>query len=181
MQKQKQNVFGLNDTIELRLGDESKYTSPSIYVVSGIASAQLLDTIPDDLHLSVIVTIMPEHVLDVIEGRIHAVHAFGKRAKPPCRGSFPLCFAPGGRPRLISTGDRLNPEALPKPTEDIEQVKRDLQSWGYAMVKNALSREQTMILKTAVEEQAAGERVAQVAHMDRAHVQGDDQPNQRVW
>ncbi|KAL0930184.1 phytanoyl-dioxygenase family protein [Colletotrichum truncatum] len=175
------DFYGLDELVELRLGDGSEYTSPSLYIESGPSSAKLLNTLPDGLHPSVVVTIMPEHVLDVIEGRMHAVHAFGKRAKPPCRGSFPLCFAPGGRPRLISSADELDSKALPKPTEDIEQVKRDLMNWGYAMVKNALSPEQAMILKTAVEEQAAGERIAGVAHMDGAHVQADDQPNQRVW
>lgn len=124
---------------------------------------------------------MPEYILDVIEGRMHAVHAFGKRAKPPCRGSFPMCFAPGGRPQAAVNADKLYPQDLPKPTEDIEQIKRDLQKWGYAMVKNALSADQVEILKAAVEEQAAGERLAGVAHMDGAHVHADDQPNQRVW
>jgi hypothetical protein len=124
---------------------------------------------------------MPEYIIDVIEGRMHAVHAFGKHAKPPCRGRFPLCFAPGGRPKLVTSVDELDQEALPKPTDDIEQVKNDLTQWGYALVKNALSQEQSNILRKAVEEQAAGERIAEVAHIDGAHKEANDEPNQRVW
>lgn len=155
--------------------------SPPIFIDSTSTTAALLDNIPDDVQPGVTVNIMPEYILDVIEGRMHAIHAFGKRAKPPCRGSFPMCFAPGGRPQATVNADKLYPQDLPKPTEDVEQIKRDLQKWGYAMVKNALSADQVEILKAAVEEQAAGERLAGVAHMDGAHVHADDQPNQRVW
>ncbi|TDZ67344.1 Dioxygenase [Colletotrichum trifolii] len=172
---------GLDDLIELRLGDGSRFSSPPIFIDSSSSGVKLLDAAPEGVVPGVTVTIMPDHILDVIEGRLHAVHAFGKRAKPPCRGKLPMCFAPGGRPAAVTTAAELNLEELPKPTEDIEQIKRDLVRWGYAMVKDALSPEQTKILKLAVEEQAAGERVAQVAHMDGAHVGQDDQPNQRVW
>jgi hypothetical protein len=141
----------------------------------------LLDTIPVGEELSEVVTIMPEYIIDVIEGRMHTLHAFGKHAKPPCRGSLPLCFAPGGRPQLVTHVNELNRDDLPKPTDDIEQIKSDLKQWGYAMVKDALSNEQTNILRKAVQEQAAGERIAQVAHMDSAHKAAGDEPNQRVW
>ncbi|OLN86942.1 hypothetical protein CCHL11_04541 [Colletotrichum chlorophyti] len=174
---------GLDGLIELNLGDGSLHLDSPLYIQSTSSEAKLLDAAPDGVKPSTVVTIMPEYILDVIEGRMHAVHAFGKRAKPPCRGAFPLCFAPSGRPGPVVTADelRMAGEDLPKPTEDIEQIKRDLQKWGYAMVQNALSPEQVKILKTAVEEQAAGERVAGVAHMDGTHVQAGDQPNQRVW
>ncbi|KAK1639174.1 hypothetical protein BDP81DRAFT_392527 [Colletotrichum phormii] len=172
---------GLDTLVELKLGDGSQYLSPPIFIDSVSTGAKLLDIIPDDVQPGVTVTIMPEYILDVIEGRMHAVHAFGKRAKPPCRGSFPMCFAPGGRPQPVLNADELDSQDLPKPTENVEQIRHDLQKWGYAMVKNALSAEQVGILRTAVEEQAAGERLAGVAHMDGAHVQADDQPNQRVW
>lgn len=174
--------------MELTLGDgSSEYSSPPLYIASTPSSASLLDRAPPDgpATPAVAVTIMPDTVLDVIEGRLHAVHAFGKRARPPCRGRLPMCFAPGGRPRPCAAGaDELGhglPDVLPRPTEDVEQIKRDLERWGYAMVANALSREQAGILRTAVEEQAAGERVAGVAHMDGVHAKSGDQPNQRVW
>ncbi|KAI9163199.1 Dioxygenase af480 [Paramyrothecium foliicola] len=181
IQRRLQDFSGLNSVIELNLGDGSQYKTPPIYIESTPSGAEVLDTAPNGLTPGVVVTIMPEYILDVIEGRMHAVHAFGKRAQPPCRGGFPMCFAPGGRPGPVVNAEELDRKALPKPTEDVEQIKYDLRKWGYAMVKDALSLEQVEILRTAVEEQAAGERIAGVAHMDGAHVQAGDQPNQRVW
>lgn len=149
--------------------------------MSTLSAARLLDRAPDGVKPDVSVTIMPDYILDVIEGRMHAVHAFGKRAQPPCRGKLPMCFAPGGRPDPVVDAEELDRQDLPKPTENIEQIKSDLKRWGYAMVKDALSPEQAAILRKAVEEQAAGERVAGVAHMDGVHAKTGDQPNQRVW
>lgn len=128
---------------------------------------------------------MPEYVLDVIDGRMHAQHAFGKRARPPCPGAFASCFSPMGPSRLVAGVDvsKANGAAdkLPVPTEDMAQVQRDLRRWGYALVANALSAAQVAILRTAVEEQAAGELRAGVAHLDASHKHAGDQPNQRVW
>lgn len=167
--------------MKLSLGDGAKYSSPPIFIDSRSDAAQLLDSAPDGVEPGVVANIMPEYILDVVEGRMHAQHAFGKRAKPACQGAFASCFAPGGRPGPVKSADELDREDLPKPTEDIEQIKSDLRKWGYAFVKDALSPEQVRILKNAVEEQAAGERAAGVAHMDGAHVKDGDEPNQRVW
>ncbi|KAI0395264.1 PhyH-domain-containing protein [Xylariaceae sp. FL0594] len=46
---------------------------------------------------------------------------------------------------------------LPQPTEDLDQVKRDIEEFGYDMVKNALSPDEVAILRKAVDDQAAGE------------------------
>ncbi|KAF1922669.1 uncharacterized protein M421DRAFT_426685 [Didymella exigua CBS 183.55] len=181
IQERLQDFSSLNHVIELNLGDAAQYKSPPIYIDATLPDAELLNALQDGVKPDVVVTIMPEYILNVVEGRMHAVHAFGKRAQPPCRGSFPMCFAPGGRPEAVVNAEEIDQESLPKPTEDIDQIKHDLTRWGYAMVKNTLSPTQVGILKTAVEEQAAAERLAGVAHMDRAHVQADDQPNQRVW
>lgn len=64
---------------------------------------------------------------------------------------------------------------LPKPTEDLEQVKRDITEFGYGLFKNALSPEQNAILKKAVQEQAAGETKAGVGQEDGGG------SNQRIW
>lgn len=126
--------------------------------------------------------IKPEYVLDVIEGRMHAQHAFGKRARPPCPGVFASCFSPMGPSKpVLGVGDGLDISSLPKPTEDIDQIKKDIRRWGYAFVANALSPAQIDILRTAVEEQAAGELKAGIAHIDASHKHAGDQPNQRVW
>ncbi|KAK7943846.1 uncharacterized protein PG986_012959 [Apiospora aurea] len=66
---------------------------------------------------------------------------------------------------------------LPEPTEDVEQVKRDIEEFGYGLAKNVLSPEQVAIMRKAVVEQAAGERKAGIAQVDG----GPDGPNQRLW
>lgn len=66
---------------------------------------------------------------------------------------------------------------LPKPTEDLDQVRQDIREFGYGLVKNALSPEEVAILKKAVQQQAAGEKKAGVATMDG----GPNGPNQRIW
>lgn len=66
---------------------------------------------------------------------------------------------------------------LPQPTEDIDQVKRDVKEFGYGLVKNALTPEQTAIIKKAIQEQAAGENKAGIGQADG----GPKGPNQRIW
>lgn len=64
---------------------------------------------------------------------------------------------------------------LPQPTEDIDQVKRDIVEFGYGLFKNALTLEQNAILKRAVQEQAAGENQEGVGKEDGGGA------NQRIW
>lgn len=100
----------------------------------------------------------------------------------PTKGDYPLAirFADLITPNPTdapTTKDELNLDELPKPTEDIEQVKRDLRKWGYGLMRNALTPEQVAILKKGAQEQAAGERNAGVATFDG----GPKKPNQRIW
>lgn len=136
----------------------------------------LIDTIPSTPYKSI--TILPEYILDAIEGRMHSQHAFGKHASPRTLGAIPSCFAPSGVPGPCQAVD---PEILPRPTEDVAQLKRDLTRWGYAICANALSSEQVKMIRSAVEEQAEAERLVGVGHLDSAHKREGDQPNQRVW
>lgn len=53
--------------------------------------------------------------------------------------------------------------ALPRPTKDIERLRRDLLEWGYCMVEEALSTEQIRVIRERVLEQAEGERLAGIA------------------
>lgn len=96
------------------------------------------------------------------------------------KGNVPLAikFAdlitpnPPTPPKKASTFSR-----LPKPTEDIEQVKQDIKEFGYGLIKNALTPEQVAIMKKAVQEQAAGENAAGIGQADG----GPNGPNQRIW
>ncbi|KIW81671.1 hypothetical protein Z517_04697 [Fonsecaea pedrosoi CBS 271.37] len=73
--------------------------------------------------------------------------------------------------------DRLDLKELPKPTEDIEQVKRDLDVWGYGFVKNALTPEEVRVLRKRLMDQAQGEADAGIGFFDG----GEKKPNQRIW
>ncbi|EXJ68372.1 uncharacterized protein A1O5_08164 [Cladophialophora psammophila CBS 110553] len=66
---------------------------------------------------------------------------------------------------------------LPMPTEDIDQVRRDLKEFGYGLVKNALTADQVQILAEAIRQQGRGEIEAGVAARDG----GPNAPNQRIW
>lgn len=76
-------------------------------------------------------------------------------------------------PRL----DRLDLKVLPKPTEDITQVKKDLDEWGYGFVKNALSPDEIRKLRKRLMDQAKGEADAGIGFYDG----GELKVNQRVW
>ncbi|KAK1975217.1 phytanoyl-CoA dioxygenase [Colletotrichum cereale] len=170
------NFSHLNETIVLRLGSDTLPHQP-LTIDATAAPPVLSADIPSTPHRSI--TILPEYVLDAVEGRMHSQHAFGKRATPPTLGAVPACFAPAGVPG--SCAAPADPDALPRPTEDVARLKSDLAQWGYAICANALSAEQVRILRTAVEEQAEAERLVGVGHMDKAHKGEGDQPNQRVW
>jgi hypothetical protein len=72
--------------------------------------------------------------------------------------------------------DGINLAELPRPTEDIAQVKRDLDKWGYGFVKNALTPDELGRLRKRVKEQAKAEDKAGVAYFDG----GEHKPNQRL-
>jgi len=65
--------------------------------------------------------------------------------------------------------------ALPEPTTDLEQAKRDLSHYGVAVVADALSPAQVQRLRERVVEQAAAEREAGVASLEHSGA------NQRIW
>lgn len=93
--------------------------------------------------------------------------AFADKTLMPT-GNIPIAikFADLLTPNPPVPPKKVTPEAfprLPQPTEDLEQVKRDIKEFGYGFVKNALTPEQVAIMKNSVQEQAAGERKIGVA------------------
>jgi ectoine hydroxylase-related dioxygenase (phytanoyl-CoA dioxygenase family) len=66
---------------------------------------------------------------------------------------------------------------LPEPTTDLEQVRKDIERFGYGFVKNALEPKQLGILQEAIRQQADGEVAAGVSKHDG----GPNAPNQRIW
>ena len=52
---------------------------------------------------------------------------------------------------------------LPIATKDIERLRRDMLTWGYCKIEDALSAEQVATIRQRVLEQAEGERLAGIA------------------
>ena len=89
---------------------------------------------------------------------------------------------------------------LPHPTEDLEQVKTQLDTYGYGLLAHALNAEQLSNIKTRLKEQAIAEKQQGLAFEDggakqnwgdfrdkngqvraRAFTQSAGGVNQRVW
>jgi hypothetical protein len=62
---------------------------------------------------------------------------------------------------------------LPRPTRDMEQLRRDLYAWGFCLVADALSADQCARIRERVVEQAAAERDLGAAYLSPAQ--------QHVW
>ncbi|ORY64913.1 uncharacterized protein BCR38DRAFT_431318 [Pseudomassariella vexata] len=178
--KEKLPVLGqLKALLSLTFGDRTP-----VFVDARSGEAKFLEDCSDEPDTKV--TIKPEYIVQFYEGKLEPRYGIFKDA------FFHVASMPQGNiPVAIKFGDLLTPfppcppkkvtpvafPRLPQPTEDIEQVKRDIQEFGYGLVKNALTPSQVSILKTAVQEQAAGERAAGVARADG----GPNGPNQRIW
>ena len=103
--------------------------------------------------------------------------------------SFGFIVVEGDGAVSIRFGDLISPRQLakpkdlsaypnlPKPTTDIEQVKRDLKEFGYGFVKDALSGAQLAAVQQRLKDQAQGEAEAGLGYFDG----GEKTPNQRVW
>jgi hypothetical protein len=100
-------------------------------------------------------------------------HIFQTSGAPRVGVKFVDAIGPFGavHPKL----NRLNLDDLPKPTEDIAQVKADLEKWGYGFVKNALKPHEVRAMKKRLMDQAKGEADAGVGYFDG----GESKPNQR--
>ena len=54
---------------------------------------------------------------------------------------------------------------LPVPTKDINQLRSDLKEWGYGLIEEAMSKDQTEAFITRILEQAEGEELAGIKAM----------------
>ena len=85
-----------------------------------------------------------------------------------------FCDAAAGAKRRDAVFDAA---ILPKPTTDWARAKADLDTFGYCLVKDALTPAKTAALRQRLRDQADGETAAGVATFDG----GPGGPNQRVW
>ncbi|KAK8070298.1 Phytanoyl-dioxygenase [Apiospora phragmitis] len=167
----------INALLAVTFGDR-----PTFFIDGRADEAKVLDSCQDEPHCRL--NIKPEYIIQFYEGKLEPRYGLFKDA------FFNEASMPSGKiPVAIKFADLLTPHPptppkpasvfsrLPEPTEDIEQVKRDIEEFGYGLVKNVLSPEQVAIMRKAVVEQAAGERKAGIAQVDG----GPDGPNQRLW
>ncbi|KAI8626407.1 hypothetical protein F5Y19DRAFT_488244 [Xylariaceae sp. FL1651] len=151
---------------------------------SNETSARFLTKTPDEPDAQL--TIKGKYINLFAQGHLEPRYALFKDAFfheaciPKGKVSVAIKFADLLTPNPPVAVTKYTPEAfprLPRPSADIAQVKRDIEEFGYGMVKDALTPDEVAILRQAVAEQAAGETAAGVAKMDG----GPTQPNQRLW
>ncbi|KAJ0304943.1 hypothetical protein COL516b_005726 [Colletotrichum fioriniae] len=145
----------LNALISLTFGDHAP-----VFVDARSSEAKFLDSCSDEPDTKV--TIKPENISQFYEGKLEPRYglfkdAFFHEASMP-KGNVPIAikFADLLTPNPPVPPKKVVPGAfarLPEPTEDIDQVKRDIKEFGY------------------------GERKAGVSATDG----GPDAPNQRIW
>lgn len=86
---------------------------------------------------------------------------------PPCRGEDwgNWEFKPGSYydTTIGSKHPYWKDYDLPKPSKNIEQLRKDMLRWGYCKIESALSVEQVKVVRQRVLDQAEGERLAGIA------------------
>ena len=86
---------------------------------------------------------------------------------PPCRGEDwgNWEFKPGSYydTTIGSKHPHWKDYDLPKPSKNIEQLRKDMLRWGYCKIESALSVEQVKVVRQRVLDQAEGERLAGIA------------------
>ncbi|KAI1281507.1 hypothetical protein F5Y07DRAFT_411602 [Xylaria sp. FL0933] len=175
--KEKLPVLGeLKALLLVHLGDE-----PPFYIDARSGTAHIIDSTSDEPDTKL--KIKPEYISLFYEGKLEPRCALFRDAILD-KASVPI----GLTPVAVKFADLLTPhpplppkpadqfDRLPQPT-NIDQGKRDIKEFGYGIAKNVLTAEQVVIIKKAVQEQAAGEREAGIAQADG----GPHRPNQRIW
>lgn len=148
-------------------------------VVDARNSPAVLSTTDDNVEAQVFITaVMIKRFVDGIMDARYALnwgHIFMRSGTTRVGVKFVDGLTPFNavHPKL----DRLNLADLPRPTEDIAQVKKDLDIWGYGFVKNALSPEEIKSLRKRMMDQAKGEADAGIGFYDG----GEMKVNQRLF
>ncbi|KAF9881768.1 hypothetical protein CkaCkLH20_00914 [Colletotrichum karsti] len=151
----------------------------TLYIDARPSGTRLLESLPDGTEVEVTVLMRPDMMFGLMNGNLDvnmvARVGFNVSGKTPPKGQ---CILDLLAPRPSTVMDYANytfaEDELPKPTTDINEVKRNIKKFGYAFVKDALTPEQVQIMRRAILEQAAGERQAGVADLEGG-------TNQRLW
>ncbi len=123
------------------------------------------------------ITISADNLVRLIDGQLDPRSGllFGQiGVDGPPAVAMRFCDAAAGTQRRDPVFD---PAILPRPTTDWARAKADLDTFGYCLVKDALTPAKTAALRKRLRDQADGEKAAGVATFDG----GPSGPNQRVW
>lgn len=102
--------------------------------------AVLLNDLPEGAEPDVKITINPDYIIQFSEGNLDTRLGMFKDAifhEPSMpKGNIPKAvrFADlltPHPPHPLKTADSFDPDKLPKPTEDLDQVKKDIKDFGY--------------------------------------------------
>ncbi|WQF79436.1 Putative phytanoyl-CoA dioxygenase [Colletotrichum destructivum] len=151
----------------------------TIYIDARPTGTRLLELPPPGKSVDVTVSLRPDMFFGLANGNLDvnmlARIGFNVQGANPSK-SHDLLDRISPRPSKVMTlkDYTFSEDALPKPTTDIVEVKRNIKQFGYGLVKDALEPEQVRILRRAILEQAAGERKAGVADIEGG-------TNQRLW
>lgn len=116
-----------------------------MFIDARYGEANLLETVPEGVAPDLSITIKPEYIVQFSEGNLVPRLGMFKDAlfhEPSMpKGDIPKAVrfadlltpaAPGPLPSI----DSLNMVALPKATEDIKQIRKDIREFGYASVNS---------------------------------------------
>lgn len=125
--------------VQLVFGDYSNSKAP-VFVDARTDKAVLLDDLPEGAEPDVKITINPDCIVQFSEGNLDTRLGMFKDAifhEPSMpKGDIPKAvrFADlltPHPPDPLKTADFFDPDKLPKPTEDLDQVKKDIKDFGY--------------------------------------------------
>ncbi|CCF36368.1 MmcH protein [Colletotrichum higginsianum] len=190
--KGKFSALGEADTLaELIVTDKMPRgeLTKTIYIDARPTGTRLLELPPPGKSVDVTVSLRPDMIFGLANGNLDvnmvARIGFNVQGANPSK-SHDLLDRISPRPSKVMTPKdyTFSQEALPKPTTDIVEVKRNIKQFGYGyeysnlhrllLLKDALAPEQVQILRRAILEQAAGERKAGVGDIEGG-------TNQRLW
>ena len=130
-----------------------------------------------DAPIQASLTLSPDNLVRLVGGQFdpRSGFMFGQiKVAGQVAVAMRFCDAAAGAERRDAVFD---PAILPKPTADWARAKADLDTFGYCLVKDALTPAKTAALRRRLRDQADGEKAAGVATFDG----GPGGPNQRVW
>lgn len=144
--------------------------------------------------------VAPRHLARIMNGSLEPRSALlGGQMKFKGRVETAVRLLDGLAGKRFARTENFTDLALPSPTTDLRLARRQLETFGFCIVKDALSPAQLKALQERLDDQAAAERAAGVGYLDggraaskerrgyRRDEEADEAseeevvPNQRIW